>query len=495
MIQKSRNKSALLVSIILVLIFIFTLAQPAAAQAIVYGDTVPEGVVIEQNLIMTGYEITIDGTVNGDVMAFGTRVSVNGTINGSLVTAAEYININGHVTGNIYAAALLLTMGASADVGRDLDFLGVQLNLQQSSVISRDLYTLSLLSASFAGQVGRNTFAEIGPSAILQLIFDLAGWPLPNWLGSGLLPPFPVAVDFEASPSSLISTSSMIFRGAGLDFLSPLPLSLGGKNAAYLLVPPLAIDPARWEDWGMDLLRNLAALLLVGLMIIWLFPKILTNSSERLRAAPWPSVGWGVVVYLVGWFLFGLLFTLILALTIFFFTVSFVNVGFVVGGVSLAGLGLAFTLFCISIFYVSKIVCAFLFGRLIFGLVSKRAAAGKIFPLLFGVMLYALIASVPYLGYVVATVVTFFGLGALWLAMRPLKQPSVVEAPLEATPAALPAAEQPALSSASQLEDEPLVAAAEENMAQALPEEPPSLETPLPAKPVRKRKVMEVKDA
>jgi cytoskeletal protein CcmA (bactofilin family) len=495
MIPKSRNKSALLVSIGLVFTLFLSLTQPAAAQAVVYGDTVPEGAVIEQNLILAGYNVTIDGTVNGDVMAFGTRVSVNGTINGSLVTAAEYVNINGQVNGSVYAAALLLNMGSTADVTRDLSFLGVQLNLQQSSLISRDLYTLSLLSASFAGQVGRNTFAEIGPSAILQFIFDLAGWPLPNWLGSGSLPPALVAKDLPFMPSTLISSSPLVFRGAGLFVLSPSMLSPSGRNPSYLLAPVSAADPVRWEDWGMDLLRNLAALLFVGFMIAWLFPKVLTGSSERLRAAPWPAVGWGLVVYLVGWFLFGLLFTLILALTIFFFTISFINVGFVVGGVSLAGLGLAFALFCLSIFYVSKIVCAVLFGRLIFGLVSKKAAAGRLLPLLFGLILYALAASVPYLGFVISTLATFFGLGAMWLALRPVKQLPIRESVAEEAPAALPAAEQPELDSPLGLEHEPVAALPEERIEPDLPEELPRLETPAPAKLVRKRKPAEKIDA
>ncbi len=494
MIPKPRNKSALLVSLITVLVLILGLAQPAAAQAIVYGNSVPEGAVIDQNLILAGYNVTIDGTVNGDVLAFGTRVSVNGTINGSLVTAAEYININGQVNGSIYAAALLLNMDPKANVARDVSFLGVQLNLQQKSRISRDLYTLSLLSASFAGQVGRNTFAEIGPSAILQFIFDLAGWPLPNWLGSGSLPPVAVAKVFPLLPTSWISPGLPVIQGAGMSFLLPRLPFASLANQPHLLTPVSAMDPVWLEDWGMALLRNLAALLLVGLLIAWLFPKVLTGSSERLRAAPWPAVGWGLVVYLVGWFLLGLLFTLILALTIFFFTVSFVNVGFVVGGVSLAGLGLAFALFLLSIFYISKIVCAVWFGRLIFGLVSKRAAAGRFLPLLFGVILYALAASVPYLGFVISTLATFFGLGAMWLALRPVKRVPVQEPVTEEAPAALPDPVQPALESPLEPVLEPAVVLENEIKEPVLPEEPPSLEIPAPAKPARKRKLAEKSD-
>ena len=428
MVQKFANKSPLYVSLLLALILFFGLVQPVAAQGIVYGDNVPKDTTVDQNLILTGYNVTIDGTVNGDVIAAGSRVTINGVVNGSLITVGEYININGEVTGNVYSSALLLTMGPSSMIGRDLYYLGIQLNLDQGSVIDRDLYTIALLSASFAGKVNRNTYAEIGPSAVVQMIFDLAGWPLPNWLGSGYLPPSLTPQHFVQAP--------WIITGAGLGSLpnTMAPLS------EFTLAPAAAVDP-RLADWGMKLLRNLAVLLLVGLFMIWLLPSFLKQSSEKLRMKPWPSVGWGLVVYLVGWFLFGLLFTLVLVLTIFFFTISFVNVGFVVGGVGLASLSLAFALFSVSVFYVSKIVVAFLLGRLLLGLVSKKSAAGRVLPLLLGIIVYALLASVPYLGFVIATLATFFGLGALWMALIQIKKSSAVDASVETVPPVEPPVE------------------------------------------------------
>jgi cytoskeletal protein CcmA (bactofilin family) len=429
MVQKFVNKSPLYISLLLALILFFGLVQPVAAQGIVYGDNVPKDTTVDQNLILTGYNVTLDGTVNGDVIAAGSRVTINGVVNGSLITVGEYININGEVTGSVYSSALLLTMGPSSMIGRDLYYLGIQLNLDQGSVIDRDLYTIALLSASFAGKVNRNTYAEIGPSAVVQMIFDLAGWPLPNWLGSGSLPPTLTPQHFAQAPWIISGASPAIFRGAGLSSLLTIMTPLGKSTPASTA----AVDP-RLADWGMKLLRNLAALLLVGLFMIWLLPSLLKQSSEKLRTKPWPSVGWGLVVYLVGWFLFGLLFTLVLALTIFFFTVSFINVGFVVGGVGLASLGLAFTLFSVCVFYVSKIVVAFLLGRLLLGLVSKRSAAGKVLPLLLGIIVYALLASVPYLGFVIATLATFFGLGALWMALLQIRKSSAEDAWVETVP-------------------------------------------------------------
>jgi cytoskeletal protein CcmA (bactofilin family) len=425
------NKSALYLTLLLVMILVFGLVQPAAAQGIIYGDKVPTDTQVDQNLILTGYNVTIDGTVNGDVIAVGSRVTINGVVNGSLITVGEYININGEVTGSVYSAALALNMGSSSVIDRDLYFLGIQLNMNQGSVINRDLYTISLLSASMAGKVNRNTYAEIGPSAVVQMIFDLAGWPLPNWLGSGALPPAWTAQHFAQAPFTLASANPVTFQGAGLAILS----STSASSDGYYLMPAAEVDPQRLTDWGLGLLRNLVALLLVGLIIAWLLPSLLNQSSERLRAHPWSSVGWGLMVYLLGWFLFGLLFTLIIALTIFFFTVSFVNLGFVVGGVGLASLSLAFMIFWVSVFFISKIVVALLLGRLLIGLVSKKAASGRLVPLFFGVILYALLASIPYLGFVISSLATFFGLGALWIALRQIRKAPAADAWVETPPA------------------------------------------------------------
>lgn len=262
----------------------------------------------------------------------------------------------------------------------------------------------------------------------------------------------------------------------------------------------------------MNLLRSLAALLVVGLLMAWLAPRVLNGASERLWHDPWPSVGWGLVVFLVGWFLFALLFTLILALTIFLLTVSFVNVGFLIGGIGLTGLGLAFVLFVVSVAYISKIVAAFLFGRLILRLVSNRAAAGWVAPLLLGIVLYALLASVPYLGFIVATLATFFGLGALWLAVRPVKAAPVAIAPVEPAPAILASENEPViadhmvpvveplevvtpdegkLEAAPEAEKLPVVEElSEEKVTVAVPEtdELPLESPPLVVKPPRKRK-------
>jgi hypothetical protein len=100
--------------------------------------------------------------------------------------------------------------------------------------------------------------------------------------------------------------------------------------------------------------------------------------------------------------------------------VTLANMGFLLGTLGLTGLGLGVSVFWFSIAYVSKLIIAILVGRLLLQRLAPRYAQSNLWPTLLGIVLYALVASIPYLGWVVATIVTFFGLGALWAVSVPI---------------------------------------------------------------------------
>jgi hypothetical protein len=89
----------------------------------------------------------------------------------------------------------------------------------------------------------------------------------------------------------------------------------------------------------------------------------------------------------------------------------------------LIGLGLAVTIFWLSIVYFSKIVIVMLVGKLLFKRWIPKYAHNRVLPLLTGVILYALLASIPYLGWLVTVVVTLLGLGAIWIVSYPRRLP------------------------------------------------------------------------
>ncbi len=63
------------------------------------GDTVTIGKneVIDNDLVITGQNVIVDGTIKGDLVVTGGKIVVNGTVHGSLLAAGQSLTINGAV--------------------------------------------------------------------------------------------------------------------------------------------------------------------------------------------------------------------------------------------------------------------------------------------------------------------------------------------------------------------------------------------------------------
>jgi hypothetical protein len=190
------------------------------------------------------------------------------------------------------------------------------------------------------------------------------------------------------------------------------------------------IDVERLQSWAVPFIRNLASLLILGLLAVWLVPAQLSWAGEQARTSPWRALLNGLLVVFLGWIIALLVRAMILILALFFYWVSLPNLGFLVGTLGLTGLGLLLSIFWLSIVYFSKLIVAFLVGSLLIKRLKPGTLPRRIWPLLIGVTLYALLASIPYLGWLVATLTTFIGLGALWMVVRP---PRLVEGVLAAS--------------------------------------------------------------
>jgi uncharacterized membrane protein len=94
------------------------------------------------------------------------------------------------------------------------------------------------------------------------------------------------------------------------------------------------------------------------------------------------------------------------------------DLAWAVWGVGFTSLGLAFWLSLLFVSYGTKIIVAFLVGTFILRRLAPKSLQYKILPLLLGLLIYVLLAWLPYFGWVVAVLVNAVGLGAAWLAYR-----------------------------------------------------------------------------
>jgi hypothetical protein len=388
--------------------------QPARADWSIVGDTVPAGQVIDNDVLARGTDVVIEGTINGDLLAVGSTITVNGSVSGSLVTLARTVTVNGQVGGSVYVASRTLTLGSAANVVHNAHYLGLMLDSQPGSQVGRDLVVASV-RGRVSSQIGRALNA-----AILLLTFN-------GQIGAGVEAPGEGAI----LPDRFEPGGTLLFVGSS----AGRPLGLAAPALGLRSLQQEQGRGAGVPEGLVDRLGDLAALLLVGGLALWLRPILVQRPAERLLRQPLPAGGYGLLALFIvpGALAIGIL----LAVLLFFLGmwlggVALWGLAFLLWGIGYPTLILAFSLFALAVLYGTKVVVADLVGRLILNRLAHRRldAARGILPLLLGLVLYVLVRSIPFLGLAVEVVVTVLGLGALWLALRHAPSPAPVPAAL-----------------------------------------------------------------
>jgi hypothetical protein len=169
-------------------------------------------------------------------------------------------------------------------------------------------------------------------------------------------------------------------------------------------------------------LRSLLALVLVGLLLMWLAPGWTRRLADRVQARPLPTLGWGILGF-IGFI--ALAVAIVLATILLAVIFGLLTLGGLVGLIIVLGILVEAALvvvFWISTSYLAQIVVSFLVGRLLLERTRPDWAAGRILPLVVGLILYVILRAIPVLGPIVGLVVVLLGLGALshwiWVTLR-----------------------------------------------------------------------------
>jgi len=380
---------------------------PASAQAgkILRADGIPAGQVVENDVFLTGQQPVIEGTVNGDAFIVGSDATISGEVNGSVFVVANTIKLPGRVNGNLYAAAVELTQSVEGEVGRNLYALVLSLVTEPESSIGRDLTTVAM-SASLQGQTERNTTAIIGPWELFKILRDFFNQNI---------------VGFAPDQAALAKINS------GHVVIRP------GIHQRALVRAAQAADRSVLVDWLLAALKSFLNFLIVGGLMLWTFPRQFQGWVEKVQKEPLASAGYGAVVLINGYLMPVLALFLLVGLLLGLLYLSLSSLAWMSFWAGLGLLMTFFTLFLAATTFLSKAIVAYLAGAFILSRLASGAVQYRILPLLLGLLIYVLLASIPYVGFVIGLVVTLLGLGAIWLAWRQLPRP--VEAVDEAAPA------------------------------------------------------------
>lgn len=431
-----------LLTLSLTLTLLLGLAGAALASDFRGGDaiTIAKNEVIDDDLIITAQTVIVDGTINGDLVVAGREIVINGTVNGSVLATGQSLTINGKVGGTLYSAGASLKLGSKAVVERNFFFGGYSLQTEPGSVVKRD-GTIGGYQAMLKGEiqrdllagvgalelngvVGRNATIEVGePNATVPPVYwrSFVQGDLPAAIQPGLRIGSDAKIAGKLSYTSRVEQTSGIAAQpqGGVAYSTPTANQTGGTAAVVTVARPQ--NPV--INWLWSRLRELVTLLFLGGLALWLLPKLFQRVVEHVRTEPLPATAWGFVVMIIGYLAAMLAAVLLIVLVI---GLGMLTLGGLAWGAfwsGTVGLGAFFTFFTLLIAFGSKLVVAYPVGQWIMqrlqgGTASEPVGWQQGWPLLVGVLLYAVVAGIPYFGFVVNILVTLLGLGAMWLSWR-----------------------------------------------------------------------------
>jgi len=379
---KKRVRVGRITAVFVFLLLFLGVGQAARAEGIVYGERVAEGDEIEGDVVLNGNDVRLAGLVDGDAFIIGRTIIVDGRVTGSLFVIADKVVVNGEVEGSVYVGAVSLQVGQTAVIGRSLYNLGLNLLTERGSTITRDLYALTF-SARLGGSVGRDTQAVIGIIEVVRSILNMV---------------------------NRITTSQPVA------FLEPgLTIDTRGRGTMYRVqaqAEPVNPQVVAVGDWLVRQARLLANYLIVGLLLLWLRPLWLEKWSGQIGKRPLPALGSGLAVYIVGFVGSVILWIILIALGAGLALVTLWALAFTWWGISISALSFGFWVFVLFVSILSKVIVTYWFGGWFLNRFVPNAKR-RIWPLLLGLILFVLLASIPYAGWALSMIVTLIGLGAV----------------------------------------------------------------------------------
>jgi cytoskeletal protein CcmA (bactofilin family) len=313
---------------------------------------------VAKNLFAAGETVTVDGDVGDTAHIAARNVRVNRAVGGNLYVAGYDVDINGAVAGDVIAAGYRVEISSSAMVGKDV--LAAARSVLIRGPVAGDA-SLAGQSVEVAAPVSGS--AEIRAAEISFAQGARIGGTLEYWS------------DHEINvPASVIASDRVTAH------IVERPIRGPGPAIAFII-------------GGIVFL---ILILLFTALFVWLSGAFLARTRELFFARPWRNLLLGVVATSA---LFG---------AILVFAVSLVGIPLVPLMILLIPLvlfaGYVTTAYAIGAYALERM---HIHGH------STLATFGAI---IMGVVILALIGTIPLLGWVIAVFAVVFGLGT-WFAL------------------------------------------------------------------------------
>jgi len=349
--------------------------------------------IIEDDIILLGQNIDVEGTVIGDVYAFGQSVKITGEVGGSIFTGGANIVIDPKSVHTVWAAGGNIEIFGK--VIRNAVLTGGTICVCENASVGKDLgvYCGKL---SVKGSVGGTVRGSVGE-------FMLSG-------SSG-------RVKIKAEDATLKSSARIMGDLVLTSVNDPViedGATIGGEQK---LLRPEARDPGKAFAafapvlaFFFTMIKIIAfiAKVIVGILLIALCQKYVRRIMDTLIKKTWQSLGWGFLGVIVG----------PVAIAILFFVV----IGF--------PLGIFFAYVYSVLWYLASIFIGLVIGERIIKLFKKQGDVSLYLSFIVGVIILFVVGFIPILNFLVRIFTILFGFGAVamgtWYLLRDMRAKEII---------------------------------------------------------------------
>lgn len=328
------------------------------------GDTLDVRGAVLGDVICAGNKINISGKVEGDVICAGSSITISGEVKGSVIFVGNDLEVSGNVYHNVRFAGSSLTLARTANVGWDANFFAEKVSA--SGKIEKNLHGAAQLV---------NIYGNIGKDVNLEM--------------------FPYSSD-KNQPALIIASDAKVDGD-----LYYRAITSASFSTSSVLGKVERTEPQRNQtDYGnlaMNKLLALCSLLVIGLLLILLFPKRLKEMADHQPADFWKALFRGFLI----------LTAIPVAIIILLFSVIGIPLALIILALYIPGLFLASV--------ASAIMIGMALSRI---LIKKQPVKSPILEMILGVVIIWILFMIPVIGIIFRIVSIFTGFGVLCMYIQ-----------------------------------------------------------------------------
>ncbi len=352
--------------------------------------TISQSQIIDDSLLVSGSDVYIEGTVNGDIICAGRRVEISGTVDGDVICAGQNLSVSGTVNGDLRAAGQ--TVLISGVVKRNATVFG-------QSIINEALIEGELLSAgqdiTLNNRIVKNIWLA-GQSVKLNAdVFGRADLMVDN-LTLGKKANIIGDLNYTSNNKLNQIEGAVV---AGRVTRKPVPAEKTRVKSSWKNFP-VRLGQRPKEPWLAGLFRSVVINLIVGLVLVLLFKERLIKVGDIAKGRDAKYFGVGLLI---------LFLTPAMILT-FLITIIGIPVALLILFTYILALGL------------SRVLTAIAIGRRVTAVYWKSLKHSLGWSAVIGIVVCWAVFKLPVVGWFFTILAVLWGLGGTYYFVRPEKK-------------------------------------------------------------------------